>query len=211
LPANPSRPPAVPPSFPLVIGLTGNIGAGKSTVLAMLAALGARPIDADKVAHEVMEPGQPAYQQIVAAFGPEIAPDNGPIDRPRLGQIVFSDPAALARLEGIVHPAVFQRIRALLAETTAPVAVIEAIKLLEAGLSRQLCDTVWVVIAPREQQIERLMRTRNLSRADALLRIDSQPPQAAKIAQADVVIDNSGSLAETEAQVKRAYCVMRDA
>ena len=193
-----------------VIGLTGNIGVGKSTVMALLAGLGAVGIDADKVAHQVMEPGQPAYQQIVARFGLSIAPDGGPIDRLRLGQIVFSDPAALADLEAIVHPAVFEVIQRRVAEASAPVVVIEAIKLLEAGLSRQLCQQVWVVAAPREQQILRLMQTRGLSEAEAALRIDAQPPQAEKIAQADVVIDNSGSLEAVRVQVERAWQMLRN-
>jgi dephospho-CoA kinase len=193
-----------------IIGLTGNIGVGKSTVMALLSEMGAVGIDADKVAHEVMEPGQPAYDQIVARFGPQIAPGGGPIDRLRLGQIVFSDPAALADLEAIVHPAVFQVIQRRVAEAGAPVVVIEAIKLLEAGLSRQLCDQVWVVTAPRAQQIQRLMQSRGLSEAEATLRIDAQPPQAEKIAQADVVIENDGSLAEVCAQVEWAWQTLRD-
>lgn len=193
-----------------VIGLTGNIGVGKSTVMALLAELGAVGIDADKVAHQVMEPGQPAYQQVVARFGRQIAPDDGPIDRGRLGQIVFTDPAALADLEAIVHPAVFQVIQRRVAEAGASIVVIEAIKLLEAGLSRQLCQQVWVVTAPREQQIQRLMQTRGLSEAEAALRIDAQPPQAEKLAQADVVIENGGSLDEVRAQVERAWLELRN-
>jgi dephospho-CoA kinase len=194
----------------IVIGLTGNIGVGKSTVMALLAELGAVGIDADKVAHQVMEPGQPAYEEVVARFGRQIAPDGGPIDRPRLGQIVFTDPAALADLEAIVHPAVFQVIQRRVAEADAPVIVIEAIKLLEAGLSRQLCQQVWVVTAPREQQIRRLMRSRNLSEAEAILRIDAQPPQAEKVAQADVVIENDGSLEAVRERVERAWRRFRD-
>jgi dephospho-CoA kinase len=147
----------------------------------------------------------------VARFSPQIAPGGGPIDRLRLGQIVFSDPAALADLEAIVHPAVFQAIQRRVAEADAPVVVIEAIKLLEAGLSRQLCDQVWVVTAPRAQQIQRLMQTRGLSEAEAALRIDAQPPQAEKIAQADVVIENAGSLDEVRAQVAWAWQTLRTA
>jgi dephospho-CoA kinase len=158
-----------------------------------------------------MEPGQPAYEQIVARFGAQIAPGGGPIDRLRLGQIVFNDPAALADLEAIVHPAVFQVIRRRVAEAGAPVVVIEAIKLLEAGLSRQLCDQVWVVTAPRAQQMQRLMASRKLSEAEAILRIDAQPPQAEKVNLADVVIENDGSLAEVRAQVEGAWQRLRDA
>lgn len=189
----------------MVIGLTGNIATGKSMVLELLSDLGAMTIDADQVAHQVMEPGQPAYRAIVEAFGPDIAPRGGSIDRRRLGEVVFADGQALARLERIVHPAVFVRIKERLEQTQAGVVVIEAIKLLEAGLSVQLCDIIWVVTAPREQQIQRLMATRNLSRAEAELRIDAQPPQELKVAQADVVIDNGGSKEETRAQVLRAW------
>lgn len=193
------------PHFRLVIGLTGNIGTGKSTVMHQLAALGAVVVDADQVAHRVMEPGQPAYQAIVDAFGAEIAPRGGPVDRVRLGQIVFADPQALARLEAIVHPAVYQAISRTVAEAQAPVVVIEAIKLLEAGLSLRLCDAVWVVTAPREQQIRRLMASRGLSQEEATLRIDAQPPQETKAARADVVIDNSGTLEDLQDQVLRAW------
>ena len=148
------------PDSKIVIGLTGNIGTGKSTVMRMLAELGAIGIDADKVAHEVVMPGELAYGQVLAEFGHEIAPNGGPIDRARLGQIVFSNPTALARLEAIVHPAVSERISRLVADAQAPVVVIEAIKLLEAGLSVRLCNQVWVVTAPRSEQIRRLMATR---------------------------------------------------
>lgn len=188
-----------------VIGLTGNIGTGKSTVLAMLRALGADVIDADRVAHEVMRPGAAAYQGIVDAFGPDILAPDGAIDRIKLGARVFREAAALQRLEAIVHPAVFAAIQALLAASQAPVVVIEAIKLLEAGLSVTLCDTVWVVTATHEQQVERLMRTRGLSQPEAEMRIQAQPPQEEKVKRADRVIDNRGTLAETAAQVEAAW------
>ena len=193
------------PDSKIVIGLTGNIGTGKSTVMGMLAELGAAGIDADKVAHDVVAPGEPAYTRVLADFGPEIAPNGGAIDRARLGQIVFSSPTALARLEAIVHPAVSQRISQLVAEAKAPLVVIEAIKLLEAGLSVQLCSQVWVVTAPRAEQIQRLIATRGLSEQEAILRIDAQPPQEEKVARADVVIDNSGSLADVRRQVEHAW------
>ena len=189
----------------MVIGLTANIGTGKSTVMGMLAELGAAGIDADKVAHDVVAPGEPAYALVLAEFGPEIAPNQGSIDRARLGQIVFSDPTALARLEAIVHPAVSERISRLVADALAPVVVIEAIKLLEAGLSIRLCNQVWVVTAPRAEQIQRLMATRGLSAQEAILRIDAQAPQEEKVARADVVIDNSGSLEDVRRQVEHAW------
>ncbi|MCS7288867.1 MAG: dephospho-CoA kinase, partial [Roseiflexus sp.] len=130
-----------------LIGLTGNIACGKSTVLEMLREHGAAVIDADQVTRQVQQPGEPVYQQIVEAFGEAILVEpGGPIDRQRLGAIVFSDPQALRRLEQIVHPAVHARILAWLDEaaTYARVAVIDAVKLLEAGW-KQVCDAVWVV------------------------------------------------------------------
>ena len=213
-----------------LIGLTGNIACGKSSVLAMLAELGARVIDADRVTHALQQPGEPVYGAIVAEFGPGIlaAPD-GPIDRRALGAIVFADPEALRRLERIVHPAVHARIEAWLEqvahnderrtindEESSPahrssfivhpfkVAVIDAIKLLESGW-KPLCDAIWVVTCTPEQQVARLVATRGLSAAEARARIAAQPPQADKVAQADVVIDNSGSLEETRRQVEAAW------
>lgn len=201
-----------------LIGLTGGIACGKSTVLAMLAALGARTIDADRVTHRVQQPGTETYKQIVQAFGPKIlvAP-GGLIDRRKLGALVFSDPAALKRLEQIVHPAVHQEIHNFLEGVgkaggygtrlrpiERPVAVIDAIKLIEAGWTKD-CDQVWVVTCPPEQQIERLMSTRGLSEAEARQRVEAQPPQQSRLAHATVVIDNGGSQAHTRAQVEAAW------
>ncbi len=189
----------------LVIGITGNIGTGKSTVLQMLRELGAFIIDADQVAHEVMAPGGPAYEGVIKAFGPDIVQADGQIDRKRLGEIVFAHPDQLSRLETIVHPAVFTRLTQLLDEAGEQVVFIEAIKLLEAGMAISLCDRVWVVTAPRAQQIERLMRTRNMSRAEAKARMALQSPQALKTAQADVVIHNDGSMEALQQQVTTAW------
>ncbi len=208
-----------------LIGLTGNIGCGKSTVLEMLRGHGAHVIDADRVTHEVQRPGQPVYAAIVAAFGAGIlaAPD-GPIDRRKLGAIVFADPAALRLLEQIVHPAVHTRIAAWLEEVahlesrdwrleiegvsvssqSPRVAVIDAIKLLELAW-KPLCDAIWVVTCTPEQQAERLVATRGMSAEEAQERIAAQPPQAAKVAQANVVIDNSGPLEETRRQIEAAW------
>ena len=188
-----------------VIGLTGNIATGKSQVAQMLARRGAEHIDADRLAHQVMAQDTPAWQQIVEAFGRDIVGADGEIDRKRLGEIVFSSEPDLARLEQIVHPAVIARTKERIARTEADVVVVEAIKLIESGMVLLLCDVLWVVIAPRETQIERLMTTRGLSRDEAALRIDAQPPQSDKVARADVVIDNSGALEETERLVSRAW------
>ncbi|MBV9791016.1 MAG: dephospho-CoA kinase [Chloroflexi bacterium] len=203
------------PRFPhlYLIGLTGNIGCGKSTVVEMLAARGAHVIDADAVTRQVMEVGQPAYQQIVEVFGADILQTaNGPIDRPALGRIVFGDTAALKTLESIVHPATREMILSWLRQRAAEaeaagrrdVAVVDAIKLLEAGYPA-FCDAVWVVACDEAEQIRRLVGLRGMSEADARQRIAAQPPQSAKIAAADVVIDNSGALDATERQVAAAW------
>lgn len=188
-----------------VIGLTGNIGTGKSTVLEILRQLGARTIDADQIAHQVIEPGGRAYDGVVATFGGEILAEDGSIDRAKLGQIVFNDPDRLQVLERIVHPVVFEQINSELTAATEAVIVIEAIKLLEAGMAITLCDQVWVVTTDEEQQVQRLMETRNMNREEAEARMRSQSPQAFKISQADVVLDNNGSLGELAAQVKKAW------
>jgi dephospho-CoA kinase len=170
----------------------------------MLADLGAESIDADKVAHQVMRPGGSAYSAIVETFGPDVVSANGKIDRKRLGDLVFSDPDALRRLEAIVHPATVRAIESRIAESYAEVIVIEAIKLFEAGLADR-CDSVWVTTCRRNQQIQRLTGGRGLTRAEARQRVDAQRPQDERAALADVVIDNSGSLDETREQVEDAW------
>lgn len=188
----------------IVIGLTGNIACGKSTVAKMLEALGAYVIDADHLAHEAMRPGTVVHRAIVARFGEDILMEDGQINRRRLGGIVFRDAAALAELERIVHPVVVAETLRLLAACDRPVAVVEAIKLLEAQMHRH-CDAVWVVTCSREQQMARLMAYRHLSAEEAEVRIAAQPPQEEKVARADVIIDNSGTLEETWQQVVCAW------
>ncbi len=190
--------------MPYVIGLTGNIATGKSVVLGMLKELGAKTIDADALAHELMRRGSPVWKAVVEEFGPEILGPDGEIDRKRLGRIAFSDPAALRRLEELVHPAVIAATRELIHRYEGKVVAIEAIKLIEAGM-RSICDALWVVNCRKEQQLARLMAQRELSREEALLRIEAQPPQEEKVALADVVIDNSGSLEETRRQVEAEW------
>lgn len=188
----------------LIIGLTGNIGTGKSTVAGMLAELGAETIDADLVAHEVMRAGTPAHGQIVETFGPEVLAPDGEIDRKRLGGIVFADQAALARLEAIVHPATLKAVIQRIVSSAANVVVVEAIKLVESGMADSY-DSVWVTTCRAEQQIARITEARGLSRAEAEQRVRAQPPQGKKIARADVVVDTSGSLLQTRAQVQAAW------
>jgi dephospho-CoA kinase len=183
-----------------VIGLTGNIACGKSTVVAMLDELGAETIDGDRVAHQLMGPNSPLGPRIQAAFGAHVIRADGSIDRPALGQIVFSDPTALVRLEAIVHPPVVAHKRARINEPGPDVLVLDAIKLFEAGMAAD-CDEVWVVTCTRDQQIERIMARNKVDRAEAERRINAQPPQAEKVARADVVIDNSSTLEHTRTQV----------
>ena len=187
-----------------LIGLTGNIGTGKSTVARMLAELGAETIDADKVAHQVMRAGTRTHAAIVEAFGPDVLASDGEIDRSRLGALVFADPAALARLEAIVHPATLGAVARRIAASSAAVVVVEAIKLIEAGMHRDY-DALWVVTAPRAVQIARLVANRGLTEAQAALRVDAQPPQAEKAALADRVIINDGSLDSLQKQVEAAW------
>jgi dephospho-CoA kinase len=195
----------IPPKRPghWLIGLTGNIAVGKSTVMMLLRGWGARTIDADRVTHEVM--ATPAVREAIAqAFGPGVLDAEGKIDRAALGRIVFQDPGSLSRLEAIVHPAVGPAIDTLIVAARERVIVIEAIKLVEAGLNRQ-CDALWVVTAPPEQQAVRLMQTRGLTEEEAWLRINAQSPQRAKAARADVVIDNRGDREALEQQVRVAW------
>ena len=187
-----------------VIGLTGNIATGKSSVSRMLKSLGACVHDADKIAHEVMRAGTNVFRGVVERFGSGVVGLGGEIDRQALGAIVFRDAEAMVELERLVHPAVVAEVLARLERCQAAVGVVEAIKLLEAGM-RSYVDAVWVVSCPREQQIDRLMRDRGLPQAEAELRVDAQPPQRAKIAQADVVLRNSSTLKDLRAQVAVAW------
>lgn len=185
----------------LVIGLTGNIATGKSTILKYLSEKYAAIVDADKLAHRVMEPGGSAYEAVVRVFGRRILNEDGTIDRKKLGQIVFSNPIELGKLEKIVHPKVFELGRQEISQSESPVVVLEAIKLLEAGLMVTLCDEVWVVTSSFANQLKRLVEFRAMGEERARQIINIQPPQAAKINQADRVIDNNGSLEDLYAQL----------
>lgn len=187
-----------------VIGLTGNIASGKSAVLRQLAELGADAIDADRVAHAVMLPGRLAWSSIRAHFGDEVLLPSGEIDRRRLGQIVFADPEELARLEAITHPTVRAEVESQLTESGAAVAAIEAIKLIESGLV-DACNALWVVTTSAEVQLERLIRDRGLSVEQAQLHMEAQPPPEPKVAAADVLFDNSSTLADLHAAVSREW------
>lgn len=186
-----------------IIGLTGNIGTGKSVVRQILQEFGAVGIDADAITHRVISRSGPAYQRVVEEFGRWILEPDGEINRGRLGKIVFNSSEALKILEGIVHPYVIQGVKLLISNSTSRVIVVEAIKLLETEL-RTLCDTIWVTVVTEEVQVQRLMSARSLSEAEALARIKAQPAQEEKIAAADVVISNDGTVKDLWLQVKDA-------
>ncbi len=192
-----------------VIGLTGNIAVGKSQVLGQLRSLGAGVIDADRVAREVLEPGGAAHATVVAEFGAALLDEEGRIDRAALGRVVFSDAAALARLEALTHPVIRRRIDALVRAAPQTVLVIEAIKLLEGDLAEAV-DAVWVVDAAPETQLARLTGQRGMSPADARQRLQAQNPQADKLARADLVIRNDGSLEALQEQVRAAWESLAD-
>jgi len=186
----------------IVMGLTGNIASGKSTVAKMLEQLGAKVIDADRVVHEQMAPGEPVWRAVVAEFGTDILNPDQTINRAKLGGIVFNDPAALKRLEAITHPAALQGVKERIALVDGEVVVVEAVKLVEAGwhVAR---DSLWVVTCSPEVQVERMMHDRGMSEEEAQVRLGAQPSLEPKLRVADVVIDNSGTREETFAQVKR--------
>ena len=190
-----------------VIGLTGNIATGKSVVRKMLEHLGAFGVDADALSHQAIAKGGPAYGAVVKQFGEWMLNEQAEVNRARLARVVFSDPAALAQLEHIIHPLVGQAIDFLVRRTRAPVAVVEAIKLIEAGLARD-CDALWVVTVPESMQEARLIAKRKMLPAEAHQRIAAQAPQSAKINAAHVVIDNSGNFEDTWTQVQRAFNVI---
>lgn len=192
-----------------LIGLTGNIATGKSTVLVMLRERGAVTIDADALVHELMAADTPVTRSIAQTFGDTVLDETGAVDRAALADIVFNDPEALQRLEAIVHPAVGDRLQAEVehwrSQTRPPPAlVIEAIKLVETGRHR-MCDSLWLVTADREVQRRRLIEQRGMTPEAADARLAAQPPLDEKRRLADVVIENNSSLSELRRQVEHAW------
>lgn len=186
-----------------VIGLTGGIACGKSTVSGILAALGASVLDADRIGHEVLKKGQAAYGDVVGAFGRQILDEAGEVDRKILGPIVFSDPQKLKRLNSLTHPHIINNIVKQIS-TKDGIMILDAALLYEAGLDK-LCDEVWIVQAEKEQQIARIRKRDGIGPEEALRRIESQDSRLKEAQGAAYVLDNSGSLAELEREVKRLY------
>jgi dephospho-CoA kinase len=190
-----------------IIGLTGGIASGKSTVAKMLSQLGVPIIDADTLAREVVMPGEPAYQAIISRFGDHILNVDGTINRTLLGSIIFADSNLRHELEKITHPAIRQRVLNKLSElekSGATIVVYMAPLLIESGAT-SIVDDIWVVYVDEEMQILRLMERDGINRAQAFERINSQMPIEEKKLSGTVIIDNRGTLSETERQVMSAW------
>ncbi|MGH7906184.1 MAG: dephospho-CoA kinase [Candidatus Binataceae bacterium] len=192
----------------LTIGLTGGIGSGKSTVAAILAELGALVWDADRIGHTVYAPGTAAYRDLLAEFGSGILGDDSAVNRKKLGAIVFSDRDALARLNAIVHPRIFERMAAMIGEARTAgekrIIVIEAAVLIEAGW-QSLFNEIWLVETAHGLVIERVGRDRKMSPEQADARIRAQLADTERRAHASVVIANNGTLEDLRAQTARVY------
>ena len=185
----------------LRVGLTGGIGAGKGEVARRLAGYGALVIDADQVAREVVAPGTPGLDEVVAAFGTRVLRPDGSLDRALLGEIVFSDAALRGKLNAIVHPLVGVRMREIEETAGAQDVVVHEIPLLaENGLASAF-DVVVVVDAPPDVQVERLVSTRGMTRSHALARMSAQATRDERLAVATMVVDNSGSLDDLDDRV----------
>lgn len=191
----------------LRLGLTGGIGAGKSTVARMLAQRGAVVIDADAISRELVEPGEPALDRLVEEFGPGILREDGSLNRGALAQIAFGDAAAAARLNQIMHPAIRAESERRIADAVregASVVVYDMPLLVETG-QQDVVDRVVVVDVPEEVQLERAVGSRGLDEADVRRRIALQASREERLGCADGVIDNSGDVAATERQVEALW------
>jgi dephospho-CoA kinase len=182
----------------LRVGLTGGIGSGKSEVSRRLADQGAVVIDADQIAREVVAPGTGGLAEIEAAFGPEVLARDGGLDRARLADLVFADPQLLAQLNAIVHPRVGARIRQLDQSAPPDAIVVHDVPLIAENNLAGSYDLVVVVDVPPRLQLERLVRHRGMTREQARARIGAQASRQKRLAVADIVVDNSGSLAELD-------------
>ncbi|RNL86652.1 dephospho-CoA kinase [Halostreptopolyspora alba] len=193
----------------LRVGLTGGIGSGKSEVSRLLSEHGAVVIDADQIAREVVEPGTPALEEIVAEFGNDVLTPQGTLDRPKLGEIVFADQERLDRLNGIVHPRVGERTEELMEQAPADAVVIYDVPLLVENGLQAMYDVVVVVDAPEDAQIRRVMTNRDMPEEQARARVRAQATREQRRAVADIVIDNSGGLDELSRRVAEVWEELR--
>ncbi len=191
-----------------ILGVTGNIATGKSTVVKMLIEKGAHHIDSDVVYHELVAPGMPLLQSLVEHFGEEILTDDGSLDRKALGAIVFSDKSKLAELDALTHPAVIAEADRRAFAIQDGVVILDAVKLIESG-HHEVCDAVWLITAPEAQQIERVMQRNHVDEEEARRRVAAQPPLGPKRAVADVEIVNDGALKDLRAKVDQAWLNLR--
>ncbi len=188
----------------MVIGITGSFGSGKTTVSRMFASLGARVIDADRIAHRLILPQTGVYRRIIESFGRGILKRGGSIERRELARRVFANKKLLQKLNHIVHPAVIAAIRKESARSRTGIFILDAPLLIEAGLEKEV-DVLIVVWSTRKKQIERLLKKDIYTKSEILKRINSQMALSKKMRVADFIIDNNGSLENTRAQVKRIY------
>ncbi len=197
----------------LLVGLTGGIATGKSTVSAIFRSLGCVVIDADRLAREVVEPGEPAYGEIVDAFGPGVLQPDGALDRKKLGAIVFADPGRRQRLEAITHPRIrarfTRRLQVLSEQGFTGIVIFDAPVMIESGNDKNM-DRLVVVLTDVATQATRLVAREGIDENEAARRIASQMPVAEKAQRADYVIDNRGDPAHTEAQTRRVHAALLD-
>lgn len=191
-------------SRPFLLGVTGNIACGKSTVMQRLRELGADTLDADLIYHDLIAPDEPLWQTLRETFGDGIIADDETINRRALGRIVFADPAKLTQLDRLTHPAVRVATKARIAASTKLVVAIDAVKLIESG-SAQDFDQIWLVVCDPEVQIKRLMERNGFSRPDAEIRVNAQPPTEEKRDLVDHVVDNSGTIDAVREAVNRLW------
>jgi len=190
-----------------IIGLTGGIGSGKSTVSQFLAELGAVIIDADEIGHELLKPDTKVWREVVTAFGRQILTSKGDINRKKLGDIVFDNAESLRRLNRIMHPRMYDMVKAQLKryrEQRVRAVVLEASLLIEANWT-SLVDEVWVTVAPEATVLKRLQKRASLSTPESLARIHSQMPNEERLKGADVVIDTECDLDELKEKVKELW------
>ncbi len=202
----------IPECCQMIIGLTGNIGSGKSTVARHLSLLGAEVLDADCLAKASVEPGTTALNKIAAVFGQDILKEDGSLDRRKMAGVAFTDSQALTRLEAIVHPEVEDKIQQKITEYRqgrgkGKALVVEVPLLFETGMNK-LVDEVWVVASEEKTQIERVMERSKLSREEIIERMKNQISQQKKCKMADRIIDNSGSVEETLQQVNEIWLAL---